>query len=162
MSSTSGNENSIELVLNKEVDMMRAFAQLLENEQAILVNNQIDQLETITPDKNRLLNEIFSLEKQRNQILIAQGYSGDLGGMTGFLSAHAEAKHVAASWNTLIEVSTKAQENNRTNGLLISRQMNKNQSALNILQHNNQAVSTYGSDGQSKLNTTSGRGIIAR
>lgn len=142
-----------------EVAAMRSFVDVLKQEQQALVNNNADELIAITPQKNELLTSIMGMENQRNLNLVSLGLSTDANGMQNLLK---QATHAALTehWDTLLLVSGEAQELNRTNGLLINRQMSRNQGVLNILQQD-QAGAMYGADGQSKISTNTGRGIVA-
>lgn len=142
-----------------EVAAMRSFVDVLKQEQQALVNNNADELIAITPQKNELLTSIMGMENQRNLNLVSLGLSTDATGMQNLLK---QATHAALTehWDTLLLVSGEAQELNRTNGLLINRQMSRNQGVLNILQQD-QAGAMYGADGQSKISTNTGRGIVA-
>lgn len=142
-----------------EMASMRSFVEVLKLEQQALVDNNADALIAITPQKNELLTSILGMESQRSQSLVSLGLSTDAAGMQALLS---QATHAALTehWDTLLLVSSEAQELNRTNGLLINRQMSRNQGVLNILQHD-QAGAMYGADGQSKVATNTGRGIVA-
>lgn len=142
-----------------EVVAMTSFVDVLKQEQQALVDNNADELIAITPQKNEALNSIMGMEQQRNQRLIELGLSTDATGMQNLLSQTNFAA-LSQEWENLLLISSEAQELNRTNGLLITRQMTRNQGVLNILQQD-QAGAMYGADGQSKVSTNTGRGIVA-
>lgn len=144
-----------------ELELMQSFAQVLGREEAALTDNDADRLTNITDEKNTLLIKILDIEKTRNNSLAASGYSADLEGMRSLLSSADAPKELALAWQALLDLSSRAQENNRTNGILIHRQLNRNQATLNILQQNSQGGAIYGADGQSKNMPGTGRGIIA-
>lgn len=143
-----------------EVAAMRSFVDVLKQEQQSLVDNNADELIAITPRKNELLTSIMGMENQRNLSLVSLGLSTDANGMQELLVQAADAA-LKEHWDNLLLVSADAQELNRTNGLLISRQMSRNQGVLNLLQQD-PAGAMYGADGQSKVSTNTGRGIVAR
>ena len=101
----------------------------------------------------------MGMENQRNLSLVSLGLNADATGMQSLLAQDAHAALIE-HWDTLLLVSAQAQELNRTNGLLINRQMSRNQGMLNILQQD-QAGAMYGADGQSKISANTGRGIVA-
>jgi flagellar biosynthesis/type III secretory pathway chaperone len=155
------NSRKLQQLLEDEVVLMRSLDQLLTEEEIVLTNNEAEKLGTITPEKNGLLAQIIELEKNRNLLLSSIGYTPDARGMQDFFSTSSDNVAMEEIWKNLLVISSNAQEKNRTNGLLINRQLSRNQSALNILQQNNQTGSMYGSDGQSKNSPTTGRGIVA-
>jgi len=151
----------ISQLITTEVQLMTSLLDVLQLEEQTLVDNNAEKLEQVTSQKNLVLGDIIAIEKQRNQLLSQLGYSIDSEGIKSFLDTTTSTPSVEQSWNTLLELSAKAKENNRTNGLLIGRQMARNQSALNTLQQSDQTGGVYGADGQARSNLGSGRGIIA-
>lgn len=151
----------LQQLLDNEVVLMRSLDQILTQEETVLINNEAEKLGVITPEKNAVLMQILELEKNRNQLLTSIGYAPDAKGMQDFFAASVENTSLKEMWETLLTISSVAQEKNRTNGLLISRQLSRNQSALNVLQQNTQTGSMYGADGQSKNSPNTGRGIVA-
>lgn len=157
------NTAQLQQILDQEVVIMQALTQLLDEEQQVLVNNEAEKLETITPNKNQLLAQVVELEKVRNELLSKAGYSNDSSGMRLYCATQPSNVALDNAWKNLLAISAQAQEKNKTNGLLISRHLNRNQASLNVLQSGSghQAGSMYGADGQSKLKTNSARGIVA-
>jgi flagella synthesis protein FlgN len=137
---------------------MHDLKQLLELEQSVLIENEADKLSNTLEEKNKLITEINLLEKQRVHHLGQLGHRNDAAGMQAFLEQHASSS-LPQAWQSLMEVSAQAQELNRNNGMLINRQLNRNQQALNILRKNDPHSSTYGADGQTKLGSRAGRGF---
>ncbi len=161
MSANLTNVHNIANIITQEVELMTSLVQLLQNEEQILIDNAAEKLEGIVAEKNNLLMQIIALEKNRNQQLGQAGFGTDAEGMNSLLSQFSSELDIEANWKSLLELSAAAKENNRTNGILINRQMTRNQTALNILQQNDQTAAVYGADGQSRLSSNSGRGIIA-
>lgn len=139
---------------------MLSLAQLLKTEQVSLVNGDVEKLGELTQEKSRRITLLTELEKKRNTYLSQLGYSSDAKGMQDYLSHPSTEVSAAEYWTHLLQISEQAKENNRANGILINRQLTRNQSALNILQQNNPAGSMYGPNGQSTNNTSSGRGFV--
>lgn len=157
------NTARLQEIMNQEIHAMQSLIQVLEEEQLVLVNNEAEKLESITPNKNQLLAKLVELEKNRASTLLQLGVNNDAAGMRGLFTDSRNNPQLEESWQLLLKSSADAQEQNRTNGLLINRQLNKNQATLNVLQSGNshQAGSMYGADGQSKLKPSTGRGIVA-
>lgn len=161
MSTNLASAEDIANIISQEVDLMTALVQILRNEEQVLIDNAAEKLETIVVEKNSLLTQIIALEKNRNQQLSQAGFGTDAEGMNLLLQSFPNESSVKINWMTLLELSTAAKEKNRTNGILINRQMTRNQAALNVLQQNDQTAAVYGADGQSRVNSSSGRGIVA-
>lgn len=163
MNQTLTNTTQLQQILDQEIVIMQSLTKVLDEEQLVLVENEAEKLEVITPNKNQLLAQVVELEKSRSELLNKAGYSNDNNGMQQFCAAQANKDNLDKAWNALLEISLQAQEKNRTNGMLISRHLNRNQATLNVLHSGSghQAGSMYGADGQSKLKTTTARGIVA-
>ncbi|MBC3874995.1 flagella synthesis protein FlgN [Undibacterium flavidum] len=159
------NTAQLQQIIDQEIVVMQSLTQLLDEEQQVLVNNDSEKLESITPNKNQLLAQVIELEKNRSELLLNSGHSSDAKGMLNFFTANTgnHSLKLENSWQSLLDISSQAQEKNRTNGLLINRHLSKNQAALNVLQSGggHQAGSMYGADGQSKVKPSAGRGIVA-
>lgn len=149
--------------LQEEMKAMRSLAELLEKEQAALVNGKVEDLAQLTVNKAGVLNNISALEKVRNRHLLNLGFSADVAGMKSWLQQVPAESETGRLWAELLAMTAKANENNRTNGILINRHMNVTQSALKILQPNAPgAGSLYGPSGHATVSTSAGRGFAAR
>ncbi|HTD05374.1 flagellar protein FlgN [Undibacterium sp.] len=149
--------------LQEETKAMTSLAELLEKEQAALVNGKVEELAQTTVNKTRVISDISALEKLRNKYLLSQGFADDAAGMRSWLQQVPAESETAKCWTELLAITAKANEKNRTNGILINRHMSVTQSALKILQQNDPAAgSFYGPSGHATLNKTSGRGFAAR
>lgn len=161
MSHTQANLYSSKLheCLLEELSSMSFFVDLLKTEENALVDADATMLNNITQAKGEQLTTLSSLEKKRQTYLAHMGYSADAKGMQDYLATQSDNAS-SEIWMKLLQISAIAKENNRTNGILINRQLTKNQGALNILQQNNPAGTMYGPNGQSTSKPSSGRGFI--
>lgn len=134
--------------------------QLLKQEQAALVDADVERLSTLTGEKAKLAAQMSELAKQRHGLLDAAGFEASEAGMKAWLeSAHASAADRKA-WNDLLALVHEANELNRVNGLLIGQHIARNQAALNILQGNAENGGMYGPNGQSANKVGSRRLVV--
>ena len=162
MKATSSGHAAIQECLQEEVITMSSLADLLKKEQVALIESDIVQLNDYTQSKGQLVVRMSELEKKRNRALGELGFNADLAGMQAYLQQATQTEESARNWNTLLQLSLQAKEDNRNNGLLINRRLSLNQATLNVLQqNNNQAGSLYGPNGQSTIKSTPGKGYIA-
>ena len=161
MNTAASSTSTLDQLLREELGAMTTLAKVILAEQTSLIDNNPEKLATITQEKNDLISQITRFEKNRNTLLTQLGFTPNADGMAEYLSTLAADSHSKNYWDNLLIVSAGARENNRTNGILINRQLSRNQSALGILQNNGQAGAMYGADGQAKNATTAGRGIVA-
>lgn len=160
MSQTNFRMPKLHECLQKEIHAMTSLAELLSAEETALVNADVAELTRLTPEKSQLILQLSNLENERKTWLEQHGYSPDAKGMQDCVAKASSEITIVDAWTKLLQISTQAKENNRTNGILINRQINRNQGALNILQKNNPASSLYGPNGQATNNTPSGRGFV--
>ena len=131
----------------EELTAANSLLNVLEQEQARLVDGDVEGLSKLTGEKADIVARMTEMASRRHRALAAAGFPADESGMRGWLDT--ASADINASWNALLDIAQKAKELNRTNGLLIGRQMARNQGALNILQGNQQGGTIYGPNGQS-------------
>ena len=145
--------------LVQEVEAARLLLEVLKQEQAYLIEADVDALEQLTPQKSELVSRMSEFAITRHKALSEAGFPAEEASMEKWLNNIGNLQTERKAWDELVQTVKSARELNRTNGLLINKHMTRNQGALQILQHG-QPTNTYGPDGQARLNTT-GRGIVA-
>src|SRR3990167_8903191 len=136
--------------LNEEQQEANRLLQVLKQEQALLIGADIDQLAALTEQKAKIVARMTELASGRHRALGAAGFDAAESGMKAWLARAPAPSAIAKSWNELLELARAAKEMNRTNGVLINRQMTRNQDALSVLQGNRQGGNLYGPNGQSR------------
>ncbi len=144
--------------LSEENKAARSLLQLLQQEQDRLVAAKIDGLEALTEEKAKLVARMTELATLRHNALASAGFEPKETGMKAWLEKIA-SQTVSKSWSDLLTLMRHAKEMNRTNGLLISKHLARNQVALNTLQGTPQGGNFYGPDGQTK-SYASPRGLV--
>lgn len=128
---------------------------VLQQEQTQLVAIDAEQLANLSNEKNRLVNQLAVLTSNRYAALHTLGHAASEDGMRDWLakSANKAVGNATKIWQDLMSVAEAGKEINRTNGILIGKQLTRNQTALNILRGNTDSPATnfYGPDGQSSL-----------
>lgn len=161
MSSIHNHLPKLHACLHDELTAMSSLTEVLKLEEVALVDGNVEKLNQLTIEKSKLISDLSTLENERRACLEHQGYSPDLKGMQEYFEKIPAETTAASNWSALLQLSERAKEYNRTNGLLINRQFVRNQSALNALQQKSPAESMYGPNGHSTNHATSGRRVIA-
>lgn len=131
----------------EDAKLVQQLIDLLGREQASLVANKIDEIETLIDLKARLLQQINHIAKNRYAALAEKGFQPNENGMIDWV--HDQSNQVIKdNWKTFQDMLVKAKELNRLNGVLIARHFNRNQQVLNQLQGASQKNAVYGKDGQ--------------
>ncbi|KIF82166.1 flagella synthesis protein FlgN [Noviherbaspirillum autotrophicum] len=146
--------------LDEEQQAANSLLQLLQQEQAALVNADVDGLIKLTGEKAKLAAQMTQLAKRRHKALAAAGFDATEAGMQSWLGSSGATTADNKVWTDLLAVMQAAKEHNRVNGLLISQHMTRNQNALNVLQGNAQGGPIYGPDGQATTKIGSRRLVV--
>jgi len=134
--------------LTVELALSEKLFSILEKEEKSLINNDLNQLETITAEKTQLISEYLLTRETRWKKLSSVDVNLKEGEFEKWiLSQKNESLHDI--WSKLIQVLTDSQQINRTNGLIIHQLSSKNQRALAILLGQSNSDGLYGASGQS-------------
>ncbi|MNK04461.1 FlgN protein [compost metagenome] len=146
--------------LSEEHKAIRALTQLLQLEQEHLIAADVEGIAAITEAKAKAAARMAELANWRHNALAAAGFEPTESSMKSWLES-SQSKTASKSWNELVELAETAKELNRVNGILINKQMVRNQNVLNILQHGNvHGNNVYGPNGQTASKSV-GRHIVA-
>lgn len=133
-------------VLQSEQATLDRFIAVLQHEQAALIAADIDQVQSLSPQKQELSEQLNALAQQRVTQLHQAGFTPDTEGMKAWLKLQVPA--VKQSWEKLLASAQTAQQLNQTNGKLIQTHLQHNQQALSALMNAANRADVYGADGQ--------------
>lgn len=139
--------------LTEELQALQALQALILQEQTTLVQGLADQLPALISAKSILVAQIATLADARHQRLALAGWEASERGMQQAID-DLDDSDVTLLWNQLLALAATVKENNRLNGMLISKQMLHNQNTLNIFS-GKVGGNFYGPDGQSSVKATS-------
>ncbi len=139
---------TLDALLLEECAALRQFAQILEQEQQLLVKGDVGQLLQLAQEKTDQTETLTRIAERRREMLAADGHALDRAGMARWLQ---DKPLSAAAWAEVLKLAALAQEFNRTNGILINDRLQRNQQALAILQAAAGRAELYGPDGQPML-----------
>lgn len=145
--------------LREENKLMAALLDILKQEQTHLVAAEIDALASLTAEKSALVSQMAQLSQQRNAALGAAGFPAREAGMDDWIAATGGGE-AGELWQALLATTQEARELNRINGMLINRQMQYTQGALQALRPPQAAAAVYGPSGHTTSSAKS-RGFLA-
>ncbi|HTJ91837.1 MAG TPA: flagellar protein FlgN [Pararobbsia sp.] len=132
--------------LNEELNAVEAFTEVLEQEEAALIDgNLMAVLPGIVERKTDLTEKLSVFGKQREAALSDMGLPANRDGMN---SAIGDNDSLASAWRKLLTSAERARARNVTNGLLIKTRMDYNHQALIALRLAAGAPAIYGPDGR--------------
>lgn len=132
---------------------------LLESEQSVLLSSKVDAMEKLLEDKFQLLNELSSNTQKRYQMLAGKGYDANETGMKKWLAEQNETSLLMA-WSGFQETLSRSKETNRVNGILVTKQFNRNQQMLIALQGSTNGGGFYGPNGQAANSSSMRNGLM--
>lgn len=135
-------------ILQAELDTIKAFNRVLQKEQHTLVNGDIEDLDYLASEKERLIEQLTNLNEQRNQLLSSLGLLTDAEGMKKLLSTDSSPSKSNKIWHDLLELVAVTNQLNKTNGTIINARLQHTQRSLAALQCAAGNISLYGSKGQ--------------
>jgi len=146
--------------LREEQQVMTSLLDVLKQEQQLLVTAEIEGIPAVTTKKTTLVTQMTLLSAQRHRALAKSGFAASETGMDAWIAACNEAES-ASLWQQLLLQTREAKELNRINGMLINKQMGHTQGALQALNpQGSAATSFYGPSGMSS-NIPRSRGFMA-
>jgi flagellar biosynthesis/type III secretory pathway chaperone len=142
-------------LLTEELQLTQQLVSILKEEQAILLNNEIESLQVITENKTQLVNTLFLVDQTRLDVLKEANLADQNNNMLKLLDRIAEPE-LQLLWQTLLSTTSEAKDLNNNNGLVLNRLAGNTQNALAILRSQcpNDTI-LYGKDGQNTTTTPS-------
>jgi flagella synthesis protein FlgN len=147
--------------LRDEQQLITTLVDLMKQEQQFLVSADSDGLNTITPQKSSLVQQMAALASQRHQALGAAGFPAREAGMEDWLASCNDSA-ARTAWLALLERTREAKELNRVNGMLINKQMTNTQVVLNAMRTpaGGADAGVYGPAGQTTVGGPSRRYVV--
>lgn len=118
--------------LAQEHGLAAQLFEALGREEAALLDNDADALSQATHGKSQLIAGFVTLHQQLRRLLGQAGLPERDGSMASWVARQSDPS-VQQQWRELLDCAQRAQELNRTNGLLIQRLSVRNQAALAAL-----------------------------
>lgn len=143
----------------QDAQLLKDLLALLEREQTHLVKADVDAIEAILEEKSTLLQQMNLTVRSRYDALKANGFDDNEAGMDAWVQLQGK-QSMSTAWAKFQKTLAEAKEMNRLNGMLISKNFNRNQELLNHLQGNAGSDSVYGRDGQAKSKAPARSGLI--
>ncbi|WLI88008.1 flagellar protein FlgN [Massilia sp. R2A-15] len=147
--------------LRDEQQLIASLIDTMQQEQAFLIRADSEGLSGLTPHKAELVQQMAALAARRHQALAAAGFPPSESGMESWLAAHGDDAARSAR-RELLARTTDAKELNRVNGMLINKQMNHTQTAINAMRTPAGAADSgvYGPSGQAAASGPSRRFVV--
>jgi len=143
--------------LTAERDALHSFADLLEHEQKLLIENQTDQLLELAEKKSAHAINLGELGESRRTLLRRDIPELSIETIRTWLERH--SAQCLAIWLEIRALAERAHQLNHTNGELVQMKLRHNQQALSVLSKAVNRANLYGPDGQTSFSPGSGRSL---
>lgn len=120
----------VALLLEAESSQLKKFLDLLQREEAILIQGDTDGLITITREKNERFRQLQHLHDDRAILLSRCGFNNSNAALRTFC---ANLPRALARWDEVLTLAAQARQRNEFNGQLITERLQHNQAALSVL-----------------------------
>jgi flagellar biosynthesis/type III secretory pathway chaperone len=107
-------------VLAAELDALKSFIALLEQERIALRSNQADALYGLASEKSALVERLAQCATERERILLAKGVRADSEELNRFLGTEPQA---GAIWDRILVAARRAAELNAGNGYTVNQRL---------------------------------------
>ncbi|MDE2304311.1 MAG: flagellar protein FlgN [Gammaproteobacteria bacterium] len=134
-------EAALSAVLDQELDLARAMAELLARERAALSGDSPDAVITSAADKSRLAERFEACERRRQALILAAGIDADQDPRRADLPAS-----VAQRWSALLAVAAECRNANEVNGYIVHSRQHQVRQLIDALRGGTPA--TYGASGR--------------
>ncbi len=139
--------------LLNSIQNMKAVKLCMENEKEALKVRDIEQIQALTLEKQKLLKLIEADVSQRRELLTEQNLELDDEGMLALIGGFPEKVSASLSqgWQQLVSLHDDVKEINQANGMIINKGLQQVDAMLSILQYNTEArtARTYNAKGRS-------------
>ena len=138
------------LLLRDIAEHLTQLEQTLENENAALLDNDLDRILHAATDKNRLFEFLEDLEKERHTLLLAAGLDFDSSGIMAYLQREPSPVNdeTAAIWQQIETLTRQCRKQNQINGIILEKNRRRTEKALAILKGQSSQVATYTASGE--------------
>lgn len=143
----------------EDVRLMGEFLHLLEREQQYLIASKVAEIEKVVETKAAFLQQINEVAKKRYAVLAQNHFEANENGMVAWVIDQADPS-VKKRWDIFQQLLAKTKETNRLNGVLITKNFNRNKQMLHGLQNAFKSEEVYGSNGQTRSTVTSRGSLI--
>lgn len=149
------------ITLRDEQQLIASLIDTMQQEQGFLIRADSEGLSGLTPRKAELVQQMSALSVQRHQALAGAGFAANESGMVTWMAAHGD-EPARGEWRELLARIADAKELNRVNGMLINKQMNNTQVAINAMRMpaGGAEGAVYGPSGQAAASGPSRRFVV--
>ncbi len=131
----------------EETDYVGKLAELLEQEHALLVANDIASLDAAMRERQHCVSRILRLEEEWRGLCRGLGYSADAQGLAELLRWCDPSGTLTKAWSACSSAAGRCRQRNDRNGILVSARLSHVQARLGALIKAGRDQMVYGRGG---------------
>lgn len=144
-------------LVSEEARQLRAFLELLEREQQVLLAGDVEPLADMARLKGEAASRLAALAGARQELLASAGAASGAAGLGAWIDRQPGADRLGEAWRSLLRLAGEAHRRNAENGALVKTRLAHNQQALAVLLAASDQAALYGPDGQARATATGRR-----
>lgn len=148
MQTSTLNQDSLEHILQLELDNIRLFLELLEQERNLLTAGNLDDLPSLVADKDRVIDQFSRLDARRSHFLNMAGLPDGAKGMRAWTSADDAESTAVRDWEELLNLAELAKQLNQSNAAITANWLQYTRQTLNALHGATGSTILYNTKGQ--------------
>ncbi|NMT64828.1 flagella synthesis protein FlgN [Marinobacter orientalis] len=136
-------------LLAEDIRKLDTLADVLNQEKSCLSSSDVSKLETLTGEKNRLLEQVRESAKRKIRLMVAMGFRPDSGEPSRFIRS-AGLPDLVALWEDADRRLRACQAINQSNGRVISHLQKRLSRLTDIFRGVSGHQKLYGAQGEQK------------
>jgi len=147
MAPTQTQPQQLAVLLSGEIACARDLLQILGREYQALTHAEADQIESLSAEKRRQMQQLQQRLLERDRFLLRQGLAPAKQGMEQLLKQASPLHDIHSLWEELQALAGRLREQNEINGGIVSLGQRHVQQALDLLTGRSSNGDTYGPAG---------------
>lgn len=143
----SACREALDALLAQEVAAFAELSGLLDREHALLVANDMDNLETVMEERQVAVGKLLRAEEERRSLCRMHGRGTDAAGTEQLMAWCDPRGTLKNRWAQCADGATRCRELNDRNGALVAARMKRVETLLTVLTGQKQETPTYGPKG---------------
>lgn len=146
-------------LLRTQYDCAGQLLSVLQSEAEALINRDLDLLQTLAAEKQRLTVHLDQSDADMQRLLQDHGYGNQRSNVTDCIAWCDDSGQLLRGWNALMDRVARCQQQNRSNGVLLDSSRRHAQQVLSILRGSAPAPDLYNPTGHTAQPGIAGRSL---
>lgn len=137
----------LEKLISEESTALARLEALLDQEHAVLLSNDIEELDRTGEARQACIGELVRIEDERRSLCRMLSVPADPQGLERLLTWSDPAHHLKRRWASCAERATRCRELNDRNGALVTARLKRVEGMLDVITGRSNQPKVYGKQG---------------